>query len=90
MSVAVCSALVVEIFGGTGSGDSGEGPDEAHDGESIVFHVASANRDSAPEALVMGTAPANAFSSRGQRNGCGHRRFWLANVLRWCRRGRES
>lgn len=48
MAVAVCSALVVEVFGGAGSGDRGEGPDEAHGGESIIFHLSSANRDAAP------------------------------------------
>jgi hypothetical protein len=47
VAVAVCSALVVEIFGGARSGNGGEGPDEAHGSKPVVFHLSSADRDAA-------------------------------------------
>jgi hypothetical protein len=56
MAVTVCSASVVEVFGGTRSGNGGEGPDEAHGSKPIVFHLSSADRDAA---------------SGGSGNGCG-------------------
>jgi hypothetical protein len=36
--------LVVKIFGGAGSGDGGEGPDEAHGGESLTLEFRHAIR----------------------------------------------
>jgi len=62
VTVAVCSALVVEIFGGAGSGDSGEGPDEAQAASRLFFTCRRRIEMLRPEALVMGAAPANALS----------------------------
>jgi hypothetical protein len=65
--VTVCSALVVEIFGGAGSGDGSEGPDEPHGGESVIFHMSSADPDAAPEALVMGYGSGECLEPSGVR-----------------------